>query len=155
LLRTKFNEYYIGHFLQTTDNYKYDINHDSSGSSNHSKIKYTQFEKIMKASNRFFYLGEDRISKNFCRGEFNDNKTNGIAYLQKPTYYMKGIFKDSHLKDGEIKYVNHIGDSILVKTKVNSKSEERGYTNGQEPDFSKVLQSLIKSKNELNLMDIS
>jgi hypothetical protein len=67
---------------------------------------------------------------------------------------MKGIFRDSHLKDGEIKYVNHIGESVLVKTKVNSKSKERGYINDKEPDFTAVLKTLVRNLDDFNLMDI-
>jgi hypothetical protein len=49
---------------------------------------------------------------------------------------MKGRFRDSHLTDGEIKYINHIGDSVLVKSKVNLNSQARGYIDAKEPDFS-------------------
>lgn len=152
LLRSKINEYYLGHFLQAIPLFS---SESSSDNTSGSRNRNGRFEKLLNTQNKFFYLGEDRISKNFCRGEFFDNKTNGIAYLQKPTYYMKGKFRDSHLTDGEIKYINHIGDSVLVKSKVNLSSQARGYIDAKEPDFSQVLQSLTKPKSELNLMDIS
>lgn len=154
LLRSKINEYYLGHFLQAIPMYANENSSDSTNTAG-SRNKSSRFEKLLNTQNKFFYLGEDRISKNFCRGEFLDNKTNGIAYLQKPTYYMKGRFRDSHLTDGEIKYINHIGDSVLVKSKVNLNSQARGYIDAKEPDFSQVLRSLVKSKSEINIMDIS
>lgn len=146
ILRSRYKQYYLGHFLLKNFSDFFKIQNEKK-QENEENLSLLEVNFYKKSNNKPFlhYFGEDRVTKNFYRGRFILDKSIGYGKLEKFTYHMEGVFKNSNLSDGEIKYVNHIGNCHMIKKKEKMDSTEKFFED-REPTFEELTLELENGK---------